>query len=392
MLDEQTIAIVKSTVPVLVETGPKLTAHFYERMFRHNPELENVFNMSNQRNGSQQKALFNAVGAYAANIDNLSVLLPAVEHIAQKHASFNIRPDQYQIVGHHLLKTLEEVLNPGKEVIDAWERAYGVLADIFIQREEQIYVASESAVGGWRGLRPFHVTAKQPQSARITSFTLTPADGSNVEDFRPGQYISLYIDDPSLSHREIRQYSLTNAPDGKSYRIAVKREDDGIVSNYLHQRIKDGDTLNLAPPYGDFYLDITAETPVAFISGGVGQTPMLAMLHALHQRQHQAEIHWLHAAKNSDVRAFTDEVETLSRDLPNMTRHNWLSAPQAGDTYDYQGSIDLSQLGDSLKTSGMQYYFCGPLGFMQSVARQLLEMGVAPEQLHYECFGPHKVL
>lgn len=70
MLDAQTIATVKATIPLLVETGPKLTAHFYDRMFTHNPELKEIFNMSNQRNGDQREALFNAIAAYASNIEN----------------------------------------------------------------------------------------------------------------------------------------------------------------------------------------------------------------------------------------------------------------------------------------------------------------------------------
>jgi nitric oxide dioxygenase len=57
MLDAQTIATVKATIPLLVETGPKLTAHFYDRMFTHNPELKEIFNMSNQRNGDQRSAV-----------------------------------------------------------------------------------------------------------------------------------------------------------------------------------------------------------------------------------------------------------------------------------------------------------------------------------------------
>ncbi len=113
MLDAQTIATVKATIPLLVETGPKLTAHFYDRMFAHNPELKEIFNMSNQRNGDQREALFNAIAAYASNIDNLPALLPAVEKIAQKHTSFQIKPEQYNIVGSHLLATLDEMFSPG---------------------------------------------------------------------------------------------------------------------------------------------------------------------------------------------------------------------------------------------------------------------------------------
>lgn len=137
MLDAQTIATVKATIPLLVETGPKLTAHFYDRMFTHNPELKEIFNMSNQRNGDQREALFNAIAAYASNIENLPALLPAVEKIAQKHTSFQIKPEQYNIVGEHLLATLDEMFSPGQEVLDAWGKAYGVLANVFINRERK---------------------------------------------------------------------------------------------------------------------------------------------------------------------------------------------------------------------------------------------------------------
>lgn len=103
MLDAKTIAIVKSTLPLLTQTGPALTTHFYQRMFSHHPELKDIFNMSNRRNGDQREALFNAICAYAANIDNLSALFPAVERIAQKHANFSIQPAQYRVVGEHFI-------------------------------------------------------------------------------------------------------------------------------------------------------------------------------------------------------------------------------------------------------------------------------------------------
>lgn len=92
MLDAQTIATVKATIPLLVETGPKLTAHFYDRMFTHNPELKEIFNMSNQRNGDQREALFNAIAAYASNIENLAALLPAVEKLRRSTPASRSNP------------------------------------------------------------------------------------------------------------------------------------------------------------------------------------------------------------------------------------------------------------------------------------------------------------
>ena len=396
MLDAQTIATVKSTIPLLVQTGPKLTAHFYDRMFTHNPELKEIFNMSNQRNGDQREALFNAIAAYASNIENLPALLPAVEKIAQKHTSFQIKPEQYNIVGTHLLATLDEMFSPGQEVLDAWGKAYGVLAGVFINREAEIYQDNASKTGGWEGTRAFRIVKKTPRSALITSFELEPVDGQPVADYQPGQYLAVWLKPDDFEYQEIRQYSLTRKPDGKGYRIAVKRENGGQVSNWLHNAANEGDVVHLAAPAGDFFLDVTPETPVTLISGGVGQTPMLAMLDTLAKNHHPAQVNWLHAAENGDVHAFADEVKASGAELPRFTSHVWYRLPTDADrqaaAFNSEGLMALEPLAASLQEPQMQFYLCGPVAFMQHAAKQLVALGVALDHIHYECFGPHKVL
>ena len=396
MLDAQTIATVKSTLPLLAATGPKLTAHFYDRMFTHNPELKEIFNMSNQRNGDQREALFNAIAAYASNIDNLAALLPAVEKIAQKHTSFQIQPEQYNIVGTHLLATLDEMFSPGQEVLDAWGKAYGVLAGVFINREAQIYSEHAEKVGGWQGTRPFRLVEKKPQSALITSFEFEPVDGQPVAAYQPGQYLGVWLKPEGFANQEIRQYSLTRKPNGKSYRIAVKREAGGQVSNWLHNSAKVGDIVHLAAPAGDFFIDVQSNTPVTLISAGVGQTPMLAMLDSLSKSQHAAQVNWFHAAMNGEVHAFADEVSKLGASLNHFYQHVWYQQPAAAEVnsgrYDSEGLMDLHALEGKFSDPAMQFYLCGPVGFMQFVAQQLVTLGVNKESIHYECFGPHKVL
>lgn len=396
MLDAQTIATVKATIPLLVETGPKLTAHFYDRMFAHNPELKEIFNMSNQRNDSQREALFNAIAAYASNIENLPALLPAVEKIAQKHTSFLIKPEQYNIVGTHLLATLDEMFSPGQEVLDAWGKAYGVLANVFINREAQIYHDNASKTGGWEGTRPFRIVAKTPRSQLITSFEFEPVDGGSVAEYQPGQYLGVWMKPEGFPHQEIRQYSLTRKANGKGYRIAVKREDGGQVSNWLHDHANVGDVVHLAAPAGDFFLDVTRDTPVSLISAGVGQTPMLAMLDSLVNADHTAQVNWFHAAENGDVHAFADEVSELGKALPRFTSHTWYREPsetdRVNDTFDSEGLMNLKAMEAAISMPGMQFYLCGPVGFMQFAAKQLVELGVKNDNIHYECFGPHKVL
>ena len=108
MLSRKTVEIVKATAPVLVEHGNVLTQHFYNRMFARNPEVLPYFNRANQAAGKQQSALASAICAYAANIDNLGQLKEAVELIAQKHASLQIKAEQYPNVGQTLHATIQE--------------------------------------------------------------------------------------------------------------------------------------------------------------------------------------------------------------------------------------------------------------------------------------------
>ncbi|MGR5238486.1 NO-inducible flavohemoprotein [Vibrio alfacsensis] len=394
MLSNQTIEIVKATAPLLAETGPKLTAHFYDRMFTHNPELKDIFNMSNQRNGDQREALFNAICAYATNIDNLPALLGAVEKIAHKHTSFLITEDQYQIVGKHLLATIDELFSPGQAVIDAWAEAYGVLANVFIQREEQIYQDNAALNGGWRGLREFELVGKQLESGNICSFVFRPTDGKTVSEYKPGQYLGIYINSEKFDNQEIRQYSLSSAVQENTYRISVKREQGGKVSNYLHDELNVGDKVQLAAPAGDFFMDVEAGTPVVLVSAGIGLTPTLAMLESL--TEHQAPVTWVHATENGQQHAFKQHVNQLVDARENINSLVWYNQPTAedklGEDFHFAGFVNLHEIESALKQDNVQVYFCGPVGFMQHVAKQLLELGVSQDQFHYECFGPHKVV
>lgn len=198
-LDQQTIDIVKSTVPILEERGNEITTAFYKRMFQNNPELKNIFNQTNQRKGEQANALANTVYAAAANIDKLETILPAVMPIAEKHRSLNIKPEHYPIVGENLLAGMREVLGEDvatDEVIAAWEKAYGEIANVFIEIEANMYKNVERQEGGWIDYRDFKIIKKVPESDVITSFYLEPVDGAPIVSHEAGQYITIIADIP----------------------------------------------------------------------------------------------------------------------------------------------------------------------------------------------------
>ncbi|MDB2387450.1 NO-inducible flavohemoprotein [Shewanella sp.] len=400
MLSELHISIVKSTIPLLESAGSHITEHFYQRLFNHNPELKHIFNLSHQQTGGQPVALFNAVAAYAKNIDNLGALTSTVERIAHKHTSFNIQPEHYPIVGHHLLETLRELAPDDftPEVEEAWGAAYAVLAGIFIEREGALYHKRANDNGGWQGARQFTVSEKKTESALVTSFVLSPTDGQTVIDFEPGQYLGICVAPDQQQYREIRQYSLSDKPNGKQYRISVKREAlniPGVVSNYLHDHIHIGDSIDVYPPAGDFHYK-EREAPVVLISAGVGVTPMQSMLEMLAANAFSNPVFYLHACESVEQHSFNQRVEELSLQL-DLQHHTWYrdiaQSNQVSELSNiHQGFMNFATLRNQLPIEHGDYYLCGPVPFMQFAQQQLLELGVDTQRIHYEVFGPHASL
>lgn len=402
MLDAQTIAIVKSTAPVLAEHGETLTRHFYKRMFTHNPEVAPFFNPAHQTAGKQQRALAGAITAYAANIDNLEVLGGAVELIAQKHASLMIKPEHYPIVGENLLASIREVLGDAAtdDIINAWAAAYGFLADILIGRERQIYEENAKKPGGWEGFKPLRVSRKEKESSTITSFYLVAADGAPLPAFKPGQYITVRARTPDGS-TTMRNYSLSDKPGQPHLRISVKRElppeantPQGYVSNLLHDTIEPGDTLEIAPPCGEFFLDTTEHhaRPLVLLAAGVGITPIMSILLAALDAFPQREIVFIHAALNEQVQAFGQTLAALAGQHRNLKTYHRYS--DAGDRTGNAstGFVTAEYLESLLPGRDADYYFCGPQPFMVGIYHDLIKWGIPASQVHFEFFGPRQAL
>ena len=142
MLSQNTIEIIKSTVPVLKEHGVEITTTFYKNMFANHEEIKGMFNMAKQESGEQPKALAMTILAAAQNIDNLEVLLPAVKNIAGAHVNSKVKAEHYPIIGKNLLEAIKEVLGDAatEEVINAWGEAYEVIAKVFIDIEKEMYI------------------------------------------------------------------------------------------------------------------------------------------------------------------------------------------------------------------------------------------------------------
>lgn len=397
MMTQQQKILIRNTVPVLREHGLDLTKHFYQRMFSHNPELKNMFNMGNQQNSKQQTALALAVLAYAENIENPQVLMPAIDGIGQKHTSLSIRPEHYQIVGKHLIAAIAEVLgeNATPELLEAWKMAYTQLAKIMSGHEADIYEHQTGKTGGWTGWRPFMVKKKIRESTEITSFYLYPADGGAIADFVPGQYISLKLFLPELKLYQPRQYSISSAPNGTYYRISVKRESasnvnpNGLVSNRLHDFVEENDIVDISAPAGSFTLQGN-EQPVVFVSGGIGQTPLMSMLQSLVESGSRRSVTWIHGCRDIKVHAFKEVIDKWKQNNEWIEQHVFydnISESQLNKGV-YQGWVDLTRFESLPNREDAQFYICGPAPFINKHVKDLVNMGVSKKSIFFEEFGP----
>lgn len=394
MATQQTIDIVKSTVPVLEEHGTAITKVFYQNMFAEHPELLDIFNETNQKLGRQQTALAMTVLAAAKHLEHLEALLPQVTQIAHKHRALQIKPEHYPIVGKHLLGAIKQVLGDAAtdDIINAWAEAYGDIAGVFIQVEKAMY---EQAM--WDGFAAFKVVDKTITGRDIAAFTAVPVNADSAQNaeqaidlskitLTAGQYITVKTHPADSDHLALRHYSLCSTHTDKGIQFAVRRDNreghHGLVSNYLHDHIEVGDTILLSAPAGDFALDSSLvmqnETPLALISAGVGITPVLSMLEAQIEANPKRPIIWAYACQNAEHHAFAERVEALLARAEKVDKHIFYF--EDGQVLDDAWLANLPVPAD--------VYTCGSMAFMDSIIDGLIALEHSADSVHYEPFGP----
>ena len=253
------------------------------------------------------------------------------------------------------------------------------------------------------GFRRFRVVAKTPESRTITSFHLEPVDAGAWRPFDPGQFLVFKIPVADERGHVIRNYSVSSAPSqAGSYRITVKREaapdpafPHGLGSSHLHDIIAVGDIVLAEGPRGAFTLDRASTRPVVLLSGGVGLTPLVSMLHAL-AVESDRRVYFIHACDSGDVHALDAEVQAATGSRPGIATRIIYRVPteqdRAAGRHHYEGFITRQVLQETLPLDDYDIYMCGPPPFMQAVYPTLRSLGVSKHRIAYEFFGPATVL
>jgi ferredoxin-NADP reductase len=219
---------------------------------------------------------------------------------------------------------------------------------------------------------------------------LEPMDGLPLTAALPGQFAVLRLKLAPNTPALMRSYSLSGEPSARRYRISVKRESHGVAGAYIGEEVQAGDVLDVSAARGSFTL-LPGETPVVFVSAGVGATPVMAMLHALAVEASPREIWWLYGARRRREHPFAEETRTLLKALAHGHGHIRYSSPDPEDRpgldFDARGRLDMGVLRELKVPRNADFYICGPQAFMSDLTAGLAAWGIGPSRIHTELFG-----
>jgi ferredoxin-NADP reductase/MOSC domain-containing protein YiiM len=250
--------------------------------------------------------------------------------------------------------------------------------------------ATSGAPPAWSGFRRLQVSRKIRESTNVISLVLESVDRRPLAAALPGQFVVLRIrprpDAPAL----MRSYSLSDEPSSERYRVSIKREPEGAAGAYIDDKLQAGDVVDVSAARGNFTL-VPGDTPVVFLSAGIGVTPVLAMLHALAADASLRQVWWLYGARDGREHPFAEEMRALVIALAHSHSHICYSSPGVGDRagldFDRRGRLDVRLLQELEVPRDADFYLCGPPAFMSDLTGGLAGWGVAASRIHTEIFG-----
>ena len=232
-----------------------------------------------------------------------------------------------------------------------------------------------------------------PETAEANSIRFEiPPELRDAFAFKAGQHLTLKA---TIDGEEVRRnYSLCTSPDEQDWMVTVKRIADGIFSNWVGDKLKPGDTVEVMPPHGSFTTEFSPSEKrhIVGIAGGSGITPVMSLLRTTLQEEPASEFTLLYGNRDSSSIIFLEQLANLKdRYLGRLSLHHFL-AEEEGDIDLFNGMLDrarcdeaiLSLVGDPSSVDA--WFICGPGPMMDAAEGALLDRNVDKERIHIERF------
>jgi len=220
-----------------------------------------------------------------------------------------------------------------------------------------------------------------------------PFELKETYSYRQGQFIAVQVKINGDIYR--REYSICSSPYYENeFVIACKVVNNGIVSGYLFNQIREGDSIDTYPPAGKFFTELFPENKKEYvlIAGGSGITPVLSILKSVLYVEPESSIILYYGNLNEESIMFRNDID----DLHDTNKHRFKLYYSLTDFTEnwkgFKGLINTSDLGKILISDGQdyeserEYFICGPEEMMILVKDFLLEKNTAPDKIHIEYF------
>lgn len=241
--------------------------------------------------------------------------------------------------------------------------------------------------GRWSGrLRVAQVFQETPS---VKTFRLmNPLGGVLPFAYLPGQFLTVTI--PFDGRPVRRAYTIASSPTRGDYaEITVKHEEGGVVSGYLHDRLREGDLLDASGPSGSFVFTGRECKCVLLVGGGVGITPLMSVLRYLTDRSWPGDIYLIYGCRAPEDIIYREELDYLARRHANLRVTLVVSRPEGTDWKGATGRITKELIAATVPDLASRYvHICGPVPMMEALKRSLAELGVPAERVRTEAFGP----
>ena len=196
----------------------------------------------------------------------------------------------------------------------------------------------------------------------------------------PGQHYDVRLTAPD-GYRAERSYSIASSPLAEGeIELTIDRLEDGEVSPYFHDVVREGDQVELRGPFTSYFV-WRGEQPALLVGGGSGVVPLMAMLRHRRLTMPDLPMCLLYSVRDADGVIYADELDedamlTFTRQAPD----GWSG---------HRGRIDAAMISDAMQsmTPGTAFV-CGSNGFVESASELLLDAGFEARQVRTERFGP----
>ena len=239
----------------------------------------------------------------------------------------------------------------------------------------------------WSGT--LRVAAIFPETPTVKTFRLVnPESGDIPFVFMPGQFLTFSAE--IGGERARRSYTIASSPTQRSYiEVTVKREEQGLISRHLHDRVAVGSLLEVSAPSGVFTFTGADANSIVLIAGGVGITPMMSIARYLMDRSFPGDIYFLYGARSTQEFIFREELEYLQKRHANLHIAATMSRAEGTAWMGASGPLSKEFIARAVpEIARRRVHLCGPPPMMEAVKAALAELGVPKEQVRTEAFGP----